>query len=296
MIELNRTVRFALARTGRPTHDPVAGRAAANGYSAFPAVRGLGRYYELKVACRGEADPVTGYFINIKEIDAAVREHVLPYLQGLIEGDTPEAELPLGEVMRQAAARLQPPLWDTVASIELALSPKVRLGLETHAMDHVTLRQQYEFSAAHRLHADALSDHENQEVFGKCNNPAGHGHNYRLEVAVAKPIDAAGHALAVDALDSLVDEHVLDRLDHKNLNGDVPEFADLNPSVEHITQVIWGLLAPAVAAMDRDRPARLDEICVWETEKTACVYRGPAGFEHGPSDATPEHAATSESA
>ena len=115
MLELQRTVRFSLSRTGQPAASR-SGAASAlagpvhNGFSSFPPMRGMGRYYELTVTCRGEADPVTGYFLNIKEIDRAVRECVLPFFQDLIEGDTPEAELPLGWVMRQSIDRLQPAL------------------------------------------------------------------------------------------------------------------------------------------------------------------------------------------
>ena len=149
-------------------------------------------------------------------------------------------------------------------------------------MNRITLRQQYEFSAAHRLHVEELSESENREVFGKCNNPAGHGHNYRLEVAVEKPITPEGHAPAVEELDRVVDEHVIDHLDHKHLNLDVPEFADLNPSVEHIAQVIWSLLEEPVARLDGEDSARLVEVRVWETGKTACIYRGPASKAAAP--------------
>ncbi|MFW6335642.1 MAG: 6-pyruvoyl trahydropterin synthase family protein, partial [Phycisphaeraceae bacterium] len=78
-----------------------------------------------------------------------------------------------------------------------------------------------------------------------------------------------------------VDEHAIDRLDHKHLNLDVPEFADLNPSVEHIAQVIWGMLDQPISRLDApgtntEGSARLTEVRVWETGKTACIYRGPA--------------------
>ena len=281
MLELQRTVRFSLSRTGQASpasggeRDPLSG-AVSNGFSSFPPMRGLGRYYELTVTCRGEADPVTGYFLNIKEIDLAVRECVLPFVQELIDGPTPESELPMGWVMQQVLERVQPALGGVVAEVELALSPMVRIALESRNMNRITLRQQYEFSAAHRLHVEELSEAENREVFGKCNNPAGHGHNYRVEVAVEKHITSEGHAPAVEALDRLVDEHAIDRLDHKHLNLDVPEFADLNPSVEHIAQVIWGMLEEPISRFDIEGSARLKEIRVWETGKTACIYRGPA--------------------
>ncbi|MGB0768997.1 MAG: 6-carboxytetrahydropterin synthase, partial [Phycisphaeraceae bacterium] len=133
----------------------------------------------------------------------------------------------------------------------------------------VLIRQRYEFSAAHRLHVQALSDRENREVFGKCNNPAGHGHNYRVEVAARCPIDDHGQTLDPADLDAVVDERCIERLDHKHLNDDVPEFADLNPSVENIVKVVWSML-------DGKLPGRatLDEVRVWETGKTVCAYRG----------------------
>jgi 6-pyruvoyltetrahydropterin/6-carboxytetrahydropterin synthase len=137
-------------------------------------------------------------------------------------------------------------------------------------MDHVIIRQQYEFAAAHRLHVSGLSDEENRRVFGKCNNPSGHGHNYRVEVAIRAPIDAQGHVLPVEKLDATVDAHVIQKLDHKHLNIDVPRFADLNPSVESITREIYHMLQPGV----RELGAVLEEVRVWETSKTVCAYRG----------------------
>jgi len=139
-------------------------------------------------------------------------------------------------------------------------------------MDRVILRQQYEFAAAHRLHVDELSDEENRAVFGKCNNPSGHGHNYRLEVAVAAPIDAEGRILDVELLDAVVDQTVIERYDHKHLSVDVPEFAGRNSSVEHIAQSIYRLLLDPIAGLG----AALEEVRVWETSKTVCVYRGDA--------------------
>ncbi len=264
MLELRRTVRFSLGGgiEGRPRH---------NTFSAWPAMRGLGRYYELTVACRGEADPTTGYLINIKHIDDAVREHVLPQLERLTSapGANP-IDLAMGEVMRMVLHRLQQPLEGTVVQVTLVLSPFLNLTLEADPMDSVLIRQQYEFSAAHRLHVTTLSDEENQTIFGKCNNPAGHGHNYRVEVAARAPIDAHGRTIEPQTLDAVVDRHAIQRLDHKHLNTDVPEFADLNPSVENISKVIWNMLRQPVRGMK----AELEEVSVWETGKTVCVYSG----------------------
>jgi len=272
MIELSRTVRFCLNADG-PRDAAAAPK--ANTFSAWPAMRGLGRYYELDVRCTGTVDPTTGYFMNIKRIDEAVRDHVLPELQRLVLGPTPATQLPMGWLMRRMLALLQPALDNSVSRLELKLTPRYRLGIERQAMDSVVIYQQYEFSAAHRLHVDALTEKQNREVFGKCNNPAGHGHNYGLEVAVRVPIDNGGHVLSVEALDAVVDQHAIDRLDHTHLNHDVPEFAELNPSVEHIAQVVWQLLTEPIEQLDGDGRVALESVSVWETDKTVCTYRGP---------------------
>ena len=138
-------------------------------------------------------------------------------------------------------------------------------------MNELLIRQQYEFSASHRLHVPALSNERNRELFGKCNHPSGHGHNYTVEVSVRAGIDGSGHALAVGRLDELVDEALISKLDHKHLNLDVPVFATINPSVENIAVVAWEMLDPAL----KSAGASLHEVTVWETEKTAATYRGP---------------------
>lgn len=232
-------------------------------------MRGLGRYYELNITCRGEADPQTGYFINIKTIDQAVRDHVLPKLTDQIASDSAAAVTPMGALMRRVFEAIDPPLNGTVAQSRLVLTPTLSLAIERNDMDHVIIRQQYEFSAAHRLHVPAMSDAENQATFGKCNNPAGHGHNYRVEVAVRCPIGEDGTTLEPAELDAVVDREVIEQLDHKHLNVDVPQFADLNPSVEHIVKVVWQMLDGRLPG-----EAALDEVKVWETGKTVCAYRG----------------------
>lgn len=269
MVELRRTVRFCLNDSGGDAPggaDPP----RHNSHAAWPPMRGLGRYYELEVACRGEADPATGYFINIKHIDTAVRQYALPRVRAAAEGGG--SQVPLGALLRDLLHAVQPPLGDTVTRVALRLTPFLVYALEADDMKHAILRHRYEFSAAHRLHAAGLSDEENREVFGKCNNPEGHGHNYGLEVAVRVPITDAGHTLAVEHLDRCVDENAIERLDHRHLNRDVPEFKNTNPSVENISRVVWEMLVDAVGGLMEG--AALEEVSVWETGKTVCTYRG----------------------
>ena len=90
------------------------------------------------------------------------------------------------------------------------------------------------FNAAHRIHNPAMSDAENARIYGKCNNPNGHGHNYELTVRVCGPVDPViGYVMDLGVLSTSIKQHVLDRLDHKHLNVDVPEFKDVNPTAEN---------------------------------------------------------------
>ncbi len=183
------------------------------------------------------------------------------------------AEVPgsVAEAMRHAfdAAAGARPAGVTLCSLSLATSPFIRF--EVHAKDHpmVRLTRSFEFSAAHRLHCDELSDDENQRLFGKCSNPHGHGHNYTLEVTVGGTLDATrGTVVDLPELDRTVQERVILPFDHKNLNVECPEFAELNPSVENIARVIFQRLDRAWAR------GELLNVRVWETPKTYADY-GP---------------------
>jgi 6-pyruvoyltetrahydropterin/6-carboxytetrahydropterin synthase len=99
------------------------------------------------------------------------------------------------------------------------------------------------FNAAHRLHNPKWSDDINQAVFGLCNNPNYHGHNYELEVKLTGDIDPdTGYVYDLGKLSDLIKTEIEDRFDHKNLNLDCPEFKDLNPTAENIAVVIWRIL------------------------------------------------------
>jgi len=293
MWELSRTVRFCISDVATDTSDGkrspppqgvgfgddsrgtsrgTSGGTAGGGhntYSAYPPVRGLDRYYELEVTCRGVPERVTGYLVSITRIDAAVRQRVVPMLTELVQAGG-GGEVPLGAVLQRMQRLLRADLGRGLWGLRLRLTPFVSLEIRSADMSHVILRQQFEFAAAHRLHAPGLTAQQNRATFGKCNNPAGHGHNYQVEVAVRVPIDKQGHTLAVAELDQVVEAAVLAKLDHKHLNVDVPAFARRNPSVENITRVIHGWLK---APLRRHR-AELVEVRVWETAKTVCTYRG----------------------
>lgn len=103
------------------------------------------------------------------------------------------------------------------------------------------------FNAAHRLNNPEWSPEQNKRVFGKCNLPNYHGHNYVLIVKVVGEVDPqTGYVIDMKVLSDLISENILDKFDHKNLNLDVPAFANLNPSAENIAIVIFGILRPLI--------------------------------------------------
>ena len=112
-----------------------------------------------------------------------------------------------------------------------------------------------------------MSDAENARIYGKCNNPNGHGHNYELIVRVCGPVDPViGYVMDHGVLSASIKQHVLDRLDHKHLNVDVPEFKDVNPTAENIAIVVHGMLRPHV-------PAHLDlHVILGETPRNIVQY------------------------
>jgi 6-pyruvoyltetrahydropterin/6-carboxytetrahydropterin synthase len=137
----------------------------------------------------------------------------------------------------------------------------------------VYLTRRYRFSAGHRLHNDDLSVEENRLVYGKCNNPNGHGHNYLLEVTVAGIIDpATGMVFDLVALDGIVAEHVLEKLDHKNLNLDMENFRTQVPTTENVCLEIYRLLRTPLEEAGAGRPLKLDRIRLEETSLNSFEY------------------------
>jgi 6-pyruvoyltetrahydropterin/6-carboxytetrahydropterin synthase len=136
-------------------------------------------------------------------------------------------------------------------------------------MTTVTVTRRLRFNAAHRVHNPALPDEENRALFGKCNNPNWHGHNYLLEVSVTGPIDPrTGYVIDLAVLRDLVERELVRHLDHKNLNLDVPFLAGSNPTTENLIVACWQVLAPRVA------PGTLRRLRLWETDNNYVDYEG----------------------
>jgi 6-pyruvoyltetrahydropterin/6-carboxytetrahydropterin synthase len=135
-------------------------------------------------------------------------------------------------------------------------------------MPTVTVTRRVHFSAGHRLHNPTLSAADNERIYGLCNSPNYHGHNYELDISVEGEIDpTTGYVVDLGEVKRIAEEVVLQHLDHKNLNLDVPQFAAVIPTTENIVVVIWGMLQGRL-------PGTLKRLVLWETPRNYVAYEG----------------------
>ena len=134
------------------------------------------------------------------------------------------------------------------------------------------LSRRYHFSASHRLHAESLSEGENRLTFGKCNNPFGHGHNYTVEVCFSGEVDpATGMVTNLADLDAFARQHLIEPLDHTNLNT-LPVFSVLVPTTENLAVVVHGIFAPYPHA-------KLERVHIEETPNNSFDYTGSSSMQ-----------------
>jgi 6-pyruvoyltetrahydropterin/6-carboxytetrahydropterin synthase len=263
-MELTREVRFSLGGD-----DPPGG--VNNSWGGWPASCGIVPFVVLRITVSGEVDRRTGFLCNIILLDRAVREVVVPRLseRWRLHAAKP---LPVEILLADFAPLLESSLPGGVrlSRLELRVTPSLAYTWHAEKERMVSLTQVFEFAAAHRLYCADFSEDENRKIFGKCTNPNGHGHNYLVEVTVQGQPDArSGLLLQIGEFEQIVKRRVIDVFDHKHLNSDCPEFAQLNPSVENITRIIWEKLE---GAFGRTTLAR---VRVYETPKTVAEYAGP---------------------
>lgn len=272
MIRLSREIRFALTPPNRiPEGRP------GNSWAGWPSTNLIVPHLVLRCVVEDKPDPRSGYLCDVKLIDDLLRSIITRRLIPKFNGHQ-TAEALIRTVYRESIAQ-----WESgprIVSVSLALSPFLGYTIEekseqgtsdmnASASHTIQLTQQFEFSAAHRLHCDNLTDEENKRLFGKCNNLAGHGHNYVFEVSVSNEVDSdSGQVIALENFESTVKRLVVDRLDHKHLNHDIEYFAKINPSVENIAVAIYNWLNGQFGA------AKLDRIKVFETPKTWAEFSG----------------------
>ncbi|MFK7769434.1 MAG: 6-pyruvoyl tetrahydropterin synthase family protein [Mariniblastus sp.] len=269
---LSREIRFALVPPDRvPVGKP------ANSWAGWPSSNLVVPNLVLRCVIEGTPDPVTGYLCNIKIIDELLRKVIMRHLVGM-QTNRESGKLPkpiasqTAEQMLRTVFREVDAAWDSDAKLvelNLALSPFLSYSVYARDSSMIHLTQQFEFSAAHRLHCNELSDEANRELFGKCNNLEGHGHNYVIEVTLSNEVDSdRGQVIALERFESTVKRLIIDRLDHKHLNRDTEYFSKTNPSVENIAIAIYGWLD------GQFENAKLERVKVFETPKTWAEFCG----------------------
>lgn len=269
MLYLSRKVFFSAAHSYRFDH--WSDEKNQQVFGPCSNLNGHGHDYRLEVMVKGKLDPMSGIVVNITDIDKIVKS----FIHKELDGKFLNKENPYFMEKIPTTENIVSYVWESLKEkMENCVLHKIRLQendflySEKEDSPVVRLTRKYHFSTAHRLHSEHLTDEENLEIFGKCNNPYGHGHNYYLEVTVSgKPDPITGMITDLAELDQVVDKDVLQKFDHKHLNLDTEEFKHLNPTSENVAVVIWDLLAPKLS--------NLFKIGLFETEKNYFEYYGP---------------------
>jgi 6-pyruvoyltetrahydropterin/6-carboxytetrahydropterin synthase len=242
-----------------------------NSYSSKPAGEGLSIFFELCVELTGEVERTTGFVVNVLDIDKQVRDVVVPIFGRRVREYFRRGEhigfSGITEILRQTWRQLDGKSGSSqLSKLTLALNPFRKVALDSGDGKMMYFGEKFEFAATHKLWNDEFSDEHNLEVFGKCANPAGHGHNYVVEVVVGVPEGESD--FRISDFERIVDDELIKIVDHKNLNVDVAAFGKINPTVENIAVFAWSKL---VGKFSR---AELHCVTIWETDKTWCSYCG----------------------
>lgn len=244
----------------------------SDGYNSFasqPAGEGLSIFFELSVEVAGEVEPSTGFVVNVIDIDKCVREFVVPIFAERVRENYKQGKhiglFGTNELLRSAWGQLADKFGTArISQMSLKLNPFRKVTIESRDCQMIYFSEKFEFAATHKLWNDEFSDERNFEVFGKCANPTGHGHNYVVEVTIKVPEGEDG--FRTGDFERTVDDELIKILDHKNLNIDVGKFGKTNPTIENIASFAWGKL------VGKFGKAGLHCVTVWETDKTYCSY------------------------
>jgi len=271
MHKLSRRVRFSV-NPFLPGDSP-----GFNSFSSKPAAEGLAVFFEMTVELAGELEPTTGFVVNTLDIDKSVRQYVVPLFAERIRKDFRQGKhislADIAELLKNSRDRLADKFTPARTSkLSLNLNPFRKVAVDCEGTEQnckmIYFSEKFEFAAMHRLWNDEFSQSRNLEVFGKCANPAGHGHNYIVEVTVKTPADEKEFRIA--DFERTVDNKLIKLLDHKNLNADVPQLSTTNPTVENLAVFAWNRLVGKFA------PAVLHCVTVWENDRTSSSYLGGA--------------------
>ena len=262
---INRRAQFSAShRYWLPELDETENKRLFGACSRFP---GHGHNYVLYVSLEGDLDKY-GMVENLSVVKQVIKREVTSQLNYSHLNDTWsefEQTLPTTEnIARVIWHRLAPHL--PLVNIQLFEHPELWTDYQGNNME-ATLTVKTHFSAAHRLALLSLSFEENQEIYGKCARPNGHGHNYHLEVTVAGEIDnRTGMLVDLGELQSAIDEYVVEPFDHTFLNKDIPYFAEVVPTAENIAVRIADLLRSPV----KELGCELDKIKLIESPNNSC--------------------------
>jgi 6-pyruvoyltetrahydropterin/6-carboxytetrahydropterin synthase len=242
-----------------------------NSFASEPAGEGLAIFFELCVKLTGKIEPTTGFVVNVSDIDTNVRKYVVPEFSQQIRKD-----FRLGRhIGFPGITKLLKSAWGQLADkfgaarlrgLSLSINPFRKASIDCEDCNMSYFSEKFEFAATHKLWNDDFSEERNRKVFGKCANPAGHGHNYVVEVTIKRP--AGENDFCISDFEKVVDDELIKEVDHKNLNADVPYFARAIPTVENIAAFAWDKLAGKFGE------SALHCVTIWETDRTYCSYYG----------------------
>lgn len=273
-----------LARQVRFSVNPFLAEQAkgANSFASMPSGEGLAIYFELAVELVSQVDQDTGFIVNVSEIDSKVRQHAVPvfvkkvqeYFHNIRHMDF----FAIAEMLRSAWQKLE----DKFASaklnkLSLKVNPFRKITLDSENSDMIFFSEKFEFAATHKLWNTNFTDMQNRNVFGKCANLSGHGHNYIIEVTIKmsdnnpsnrEPNTEKSEDFSIGNFEKIVDRELISMIDHKNLNLDIEHFAKVIPTVENIAIFAWDRLSGKFPNQ------MLHCVTVWETDKTSCSYYG----------------------
>jgi 6-pyruvoyltetrahydropterin/6-carboxytetrahydropterin synthase len=262
MHKLSRQVRFSINPF---SPDAVEG---FNSYCSKPTGEGLCLYFALWIELESGVDADTGFVVDVGNIDRAVREHAVPIFYKRIREQFAAAKA----VTFQEICRILTDVWKVLDDkfgsgllrrLSLELNPFRKVSIEREDKKVLYFSEKFEFAATHTLKNDNFSKEKNLEVFGKCANPTGHGHNYIIEVTVKRQRQSDWNAAEFERI---VQSQFIRLVDHKNLNVDVAEFGGQNPTVENIASFAWSRLE------GKFEGGQLHNVTVWENDRTYCSY------------------------
>lgn len=228
---------------------------------------GLANHFELGrrslslwVTLSGTVDRESGFIVNVCEIDDAF-EAALGQ-EAYVAKDAYDILRISREILeRQFSAH-------ELFELKLEVNDELFLLERQDRKEMIQITKIYEICCAHRLHNEDWDDAKNKQVFGKCNNSDGHGHNYQIEITLGQKKLPDSGQFDLEMIDRVVDEKIMIPFDHRNLNTEAPQFATLNPTVENMTHIFWDILKGQFG------PAQLIKVGIWETPKTYAEYDG----------------------